>query len=123
MRRMPFTLALYTLLSSATIVASGVALAEPPATPERTSAEAAPPSRSPTDTGNTAARALTVRGVESSSPTTPMPMNLPDEATASEVKNQYAIGITGLIAGGVLIAALVAGVIFLISRRSWSTSH
>jgi hypothetical protein len=66
---------------------------------------------------------MPVRGVDSITPATPMPMNLPDEATASEVKNGYAVGIAGLIFGGVVIAALLVGVLFIIGRRSWSTSH
>jgi hypothetical protein len=66
---------------------------------------------------------MAARGIESITPVTPMPMNLPDEATTSEVKNEYAIGVAGLIIGGVLLAALVVGVLFIISRRSWSTTH
>jgi hypothetical protein len=122
---MPITLALCTLLSSAPLVIPGLALAEPAGTPDR-SAQAAPPSRSPTDTGNattTVHRNLPVRDVESVAPATPMPMNLPDEAKASEVKNQYAIGMAGLVIAGVLLTALVVGLLYIISRRSWSTTH
>jgi hypothetical protein len=130
MPRIHFTLALVTLLSSASLTA-GLASAEPPLTPERpdrSGAEPAPPSRSPTDTGNTGSSVprhlpLPVRSVDSITPATPMPMNLPDEAKASEVKNEYAIGMAGLIIGGAVIAALVVGVLFIITRRSWSTSH
>jgi hypothetical protein len=127
MPRMPITLALCTLLSSAPLVAPRPALAEPAGTPDR-AAQAAPPSRSPTDTGNTTTTIhrdlpMPARGVESITPTTPMPMNLPDEAKASEVKNQYAIGIAGLVIGGVFLTALVVGLVFIISRRSWSTTH
>jgi hypothetical protein len=124
---MPITLALCTLLSSAPLAIPGVALAEPAGTPDR-SAQAAPPSRSPTDTGNTTTtihrdRPPPVRDVDSMAPTTPMPMNLPDEAKASEVKNQYAIGMAGLVIGGLFLVALVVGLLFIISRRSWSATH
>jgi hypothetical protein len=126
MPRMPITLALCTLLSSAPLVGSRLALAEPAGTPDR-AAQAAPPSRSPTDTGTTTTvhrdLPMPARGVESITPATPMPMNLPDEAKASEVKNQYAIGIAGLVIGGVFLTALVVGLVFIISRRSWSTTH
>jgi hypothetical protein len=124
---MPITLALCALLSSAPLVVPGLALAEPAGTPDR-SAQAAPPSRSPTDTGHTTTTVrrdspMPVPDVESSAPVTPMPMNLPDEAKASEVKNQYAIGMAGLVIGGVFLVALVVGLLFIISRRSWSTTH
>ena len=125
MPRMPITLALCTLLSSAPLVTSGVALAEPATTPE-SSAQAAPPSRSPTDTGSsttTIHRDLPARGVESITPPTPMPMNLPDEAKTSEVKNEYAIGIAGLVLGGIVLAAIAVAVLFIVSRRSWSTTQ
>jgi hypothetical protein len=127
MPRLSITLALCTLLSSAPVLTPGLALAEPTGTPDRP-AQAAPASRSPTDTGDTTTtvhRTLPVPtgGVESSSPTTPMPMNLPDDATASEVKNQYAIGMAGLVIGGLFFVALVVGLLFIISRRSWSTTH
>jgi hypothetical protein len=126
MPRMPITLALCTLLSSAPLVGARLALAEPAGTPDR-AAQAAPPSRSPTDTGTTTTvhrdLPMPARGVESITPATPMPMNLPDEAKASEVKNQYAIGIAGLVIGGVFLTALVVGLVFIISRRSWSTTH
>jgi hypothetical protein len=52
-----------------------------------------------------------------------MPMNLPDEAKTSEVKSEYAIGIAGLVLGGVFLAAIIVGVLFIVSRRSWSTTH
>lgn len=123
MPRMPITLALCTLLSSAPLVVPTLALAEPAGTPDR-SAQAAPPSRSPTDTGSTTVhRDLPARDVQSIAPTTPMPMNLPDEAKTSEVKGEYAIGIAGLVLGGIFLAALIVGVLFIVSRRSWSTTH
>ena len=61
--------------------------------------------------------------VESSVPPTPVPMNLPDEAKATEVKNEYGYGIAGLIIGTLLVATVIIGAVFLISRRSWSTSQ
>jgi len=126
MPRMPITLALCTLMSSASLVGPRLALAEPAGTPDR-AAQAAPPSRSPTDTGHTTTTVhrdmpMRARGVESITPPTPMPMNRPDDAKASEVKNQYAIGIAGLVIGGVFLTALVVGLVFIISRRSWSTT-
>ncbi|HTV21861.1 MAG TPA: hypothetical protein VMG12_24395 [Polyangiaceae bacterium] len=132
MARIPFTLALVTLLSSAPLVTAGVALAEPAGMPDRAGAEPAPATRSPSDRGPAGTGVTTtvhrtvpapVPNVESSVPTTPMPLNLPDDAKASEVKGEYGIGIAGLIIGTVLVAALVVGVLFFISRRSWSTSH
>jgi len=127
MHRTRLTLALVTLLASAPLAAS-VAVAEPAGMPDRAAAEPAPPSRSPTDDGNVTTTVhrtvpLPARGIESSAPSTPIPMNLPDEAKASEVKGQYAIGMAGLIFGTLLVAALVVGVLFIVSRRSWSTSH
>jgi len=125
MSRMPITLALCTLLG-APLVTPHLALAEPAGTPDR-AAQAASPSRSPSDTGNATTvqrdAPMPARGVESNSPHTPMPMNLPDEAKASEVKGQYAMGIASLVIAGVFLAALVVGVLFIIGRRSWSTTH
>jgi hypothetical protein len=124
MPRMPLTLALCTLLSSAPLVSPGLALAEPAGTPDR-AAQTAPPSRSPTDTGNTTTtvhRTLPARGIDSITPSTPMPMDLPDEAKASEVKNEYAIGMAGLVIIAVFLTALVVGLLYIISRRSWSTT-
>lgn len=127
MPRMSITLALCTLLSSAPLLAPSLALAEPAGTPDRP-AQTAPASRSPTDTGDTTTTVhrnlpMPTRSVESLTPVTPMPMNLPDEAKASEVKNQYAIGMAGLVIGGLFFVALVVGLLFIISRRSWSTTH
>jgi hypothetical protein len=39
------------------------------------------------------------------------------------VKNEYAIGVAGLIIGAVLLAAVAVGLLFIVSRRSWSTTH
>jgi hypothetical protein len=130
MPRLPFTLALVTALSSAPLVTAGVALAEPTGMPDR-AAEPAPPTRAPSDTGRSDSVTTTVHrtapapvsGAASSAPTTPMPLNLPDEATANEVKGQYGIGIASLIIGTLLVAAIVAGLFYIISRRSWSASH
>ena len=127
MPRLSITLALCTLLSSAPLLTPSLALAEPAGTPDRP-AQAAPASRSPTDTGDTTTTVhrnlpMPTRSVESLTPVTPMPMNLPDEAKASEVKNEYAIGMAGLVIGGVFLVALVVGLLFIISRRSWSTTH
>lgn len=127
MPRTPITIALCALLSSAPLVTPRLALAEPAGTTDRP-AQAAPSSPSPTDTGNTTTTVhrdlpMPVRGVESITPATPMPMNLPDEAKASEVKGEYAIGMAGLIIGGVFFTALVVGLLFILSRRSWSTTH
>lgn len=127
MRRTPLMLALVTLLSSAPLTTS-VALAEPPGTPERAGAAPSAPTPSATDDGNIATSVhrtapQPVRGIESTTPATPVPMNLPDDANASEVENQYGVGLAVLIIGTVLIAALVVGLFLFISRRSWSTSH
>jgi tetrahydromethanopterin S-methyltransferase subunit B len=64
-----------------------------------------------------------MQNAQSSAPTTPTPLSLPDDANASEVQGQYGIGVAGLILGTVFIAALVVGVLYVVSRRSWSTSQ
>jgi hypothetical protein len=50
-------------------------------------------------------------------------MNLPDDATAGEVKGQYGIGMVGLVLGTVLIALIVVGALYFITRRNWSASQ
>lgn len=101
MRRIHLTLALATLLGSAPLAAPAFA-AEPAHVTMSTSA--AP-------------------GVDLSAPATPIPMNLPDDATADEVSGQYGIGIAGLIMGTLLVAAIVVGGFYVVSRQSWSASH
>lgn len=126
MPRTRLTLALISVLSTAPL--AGVALADTGVAPERAGSELPAPARAPGDDGNVAATAQRTapppaRGVESTTPSTPVPMNLPDEASAEEVKGDYGIGVAGLVIATVLIVALVVGMFLFISRRSWSTSH
>jgi hypothetical protein len=121
MARRHITLAFATLLASYPLVGAAAAAAESTGPPDRaTTVPAESTKLSGSDQGSKVAR---VPNVESSAPTTPMPMNLPDNANANEVKGQYGIGIAGLIVGAVLIVALVVGGLYFISRRSWSASH
>lgn len=127
MARSHITLALVTLLSSAPLLGASSAAAEPAGTPDRpgsTAPDEATQIYRTTD-GSTAPtnRITPVPHVDSRAPTTPMPMNLPDDATASEVKGEYGIGMFGLVLGTAVIALLVAGGLYLITRRNWSTSH
>jgi hypothetical protein len=127
MARSHITLALVTLLSSAPLLGASIAAAEPAGTPDRPTPTA--PGESThvyrTTDGSTAPsnRVTPVPNVDSPAPTTPIPMNLPDDATTSEVKSEYGIGMVGLVLGTVLIALVVVGALYFISRRNWSTSH
>jgi hypothetical protein len=56
-------------------------------------------------------------------PTTPIPMNLPDDATEAEVREGYAVGVAGLVVGAVLLIATMLGGFYVVSRHSWSTTH
>jgi hypothetical protein len=122
MARRHITLAFATLMASSPLVGAAAAAAESMAPPDRaaTTVRAESTKLSGNDEGSKVAR---VPNVESSAPATPMPMSLPDNANANEVKGQYGIGIAGLIIGAVLIVALVVGGLYFISRRSWSASH
>jgi hypothetical protein len=120
MPRRHITLAFATLLASAPLVAAGAAAAESTGQPDRATTTA--PATTPR--GNDDGRKVApVPNVESSAPATPMPMSLPDRASADEVKGEYGIGIAGLIIGTMLVVALVVGTLYVISRRSWSASH
>lgn len=118
MIRMHRTLALATLLSSAPL-ATSIALAEPAGAAQ--SAGTAP-AENPSRVANEPAVTAAPRG-EANAPTTPMPMNLPDQATQEEVQGTYGIGIATLVLGAVLVAAVIYGAFYLITRRSWSASH
>jgi hypothetical protein len=122
MVRRHITLAFATLLASASLVGAPLAATESAGPPDRaiTTAPAESTKVRGSDEGSKATR---VPSVESSAPVTPMPMSLPDNANANEVRGQYGIGIAGLILGTLLLAAVVVGGLYVISRRSWSTSH
>lgn len=118
MIRIHRTLALVTLLSSAPL-ATSIALADP-------AGAAQPVGTAPTDNPSRVASDPAVSAaphVEGSAPTTPMPLNLPDQATREEVQGTYGLGIATLVLGALLVAAVVYGAFYLITRRSWSTSH
>lgn len=53
----------------------------------------------------------------------PAQLQLPDEATNAEVRGEYGIGLVLMIAGGVIVAALVVGLLMVLMRKTWSTSH
>ena len=117
MARKHLTFALVTLLSGAPLL-TGIALAEPAGARDRT---ATPTMPSEPHGGNPAgAPTPPVPNVDQSAPTTPMPINLPDEAKTSEVKGQYGLGIAGLILGTVLITAFIGAGVYFMTRRSWS---
>jgi hypothetical protein len=127
MARSHIMLALVTLFSSAPLLGASVAAAEPAGIADRPTPTA--PGESTrvyrtTDGSTSPANKLTpVPNVDSPAPTTPIPMSLPDDATASEVKSEYGIGMVGLVLGTVLIALIVVSALYFITRRNWSTSH
>ena len=126
MARTHHTLALITLLSSAPLVTAVAAAAQSQTSPSTATDRAAP--TAPMDTMRTQRTgadpaASTSPQTDLAAPATPVPMNLPDEATSSEVKNQYGIGVAGLVIGTLLLAAIVVGGLYLVARGSWSHSH
>jgi hypothetical protein len=130
MGRLHIPFAVIMLLSSAPLLGARSAAAEPAGMPDRPTAvepEPASPVYRTTDPGSSPALARTgitpVPRVDFPAPVTPVPLNLPDDATASEVRGEYGIGIATLILGTVLIAFLVSGTLYFITRRNWSTQH
>jgi hypothetical protein len=123
MARTHITLAFATILASAPLVGSSVAGAAEPATTRDRATPTAPGDSMHVNRTNEGSAAPRVPNADSNAPATPIPMNLPDDANASEVKGEYGIGIAGLILGTVLVAAIVVGALYVISRRSWSASH
>lgn len=119
MARMHRTLALITVLATCPLLCSALASAAPQA-PAAAAADA------PTRLDNMAQRSSpldTLRRAAPNAPTTPMPMNLPDNATAEEIQGEYAVGIASLILGTLLIAALMLGAFYIIERQTWSAQH
>jgi hypothetical protein len=53
----------------------------------------------------------------------PIRLDLPDDATDQEVRGEYGVGMVTLIIGGVASAAVIVGLLFVVMRKSWSTSH
>jgi hypothetical protein len=127
MARSHITLALVTLLGGAPLLGASIAAAEPatmPARPTPTAPGESTHDDRPTDRSTSPANRVTpTPNVDSPAPATPIPMNLPDDATTREVKGQYGIGMVGLVLGTVLIALIVVGALYFITRRNWSTSH
>ena len=119
MARMHRTLALITLIGTSPLLCAALASAAPEA-PEAAASSAparmdqAAQRRSPLDT---------LRRAEPDAPTTPMPMNLPDNATTEEVQGEYAVGIASLILGTLLVAALMLGAFYIVARQTWSAQH
>jgi hypothetical protein len=125
MARTHHTLALLTLLSSAPLVTTLATAAQSPTSTSATdrATPAAPVDSMRVQRSNTDPAAPTSPQTDLGTPATPVPMNLPDEATSSEVKGQYGIGVAGLILGTLLFAAVVVGALYFIARRSWTHSH
>jgi hypothetical protein len=126
MARTHHTLALLTLLASAPLVTAVATAAQSPTSTSTATDRAAP--TAPVDTmrvqrSNADPAAPTSPQTDLGTPTTPVPMNLPDEATSSEVKGEYGIGVAGLVLGTLVFAAIVVGALYFIARRSWSHSH
>ena len=117
MARTTMSCAFAALLLSAPLVA----VAAPPAgSPDRpAAAESMRLERSAASPG-ASAPALTA---ESAAPTTPMPLNLPDDATAEEVQSQYALGIATLVMATLVLAAIVIGALYVVARRTWVHPH
>jgi hypothetical protein len=111
------TLALITLLGTSPLLCSALASALPGAPAAASSA--------PTTLDQAAQRSPfdTLRRAEPNAPATPMPMNLPDDATAEEIQGEYAIGIASLILGTLFVAALMLGTFYIVERQSWSAQH
>ena len=119
MARMHQTLALISLLGTSPLLCSALASAAP-------EAPAATASSAPTRLDHTAQRSSpldTLRRAEPNAPTTPIPMNLPDNATAEEIQGEYAVGIASLILGTLFVAALMLGAFYIVARQTWSTQH
>lgn len=119
MARTRSTLALCLLLSSAPLLGVSAAVADEPAPAAPTEGpklNLAPINGNPNAPTVTVERDLAV-------PATPVPMNLPDEAKQSEVNAEVGFGVSSLVIGAVLTAAIVIGALFLISRRNWSAQH
>jgi hypothetical protein len=129
MARKHHTLALITLMSSAPLVTTlATAAQNTSSTSQDRAAPTAPANRTaPTDALHlrqmNTEPATTPTQPDLAVPATPVPMNLPDEATTGEVKSQYGIGVASLVIGTVLIAAIVVGALYFIARRSWTHSH
>lgn len=116
MARMHRILASITLLGTSPLLCAALSSAAPEAPAAVSSSPArldqAAQRRSPLDP---------LRRAEPNAPATPMPMNLPDNATAEEIQGEYAIGIASLIVGTLFVAALMLGAFYVVERQSWST--
>ena len=120
MARMHRTLALVTVLGISPLLCSALASAAPEP-PPATAVSSAP---APSDPATQRSSLLDpLRRVESHAPATPMPMNLPDNATAEEIQGEYALGIARLILGTLFVAALMLGAFYIVARQTWSTQH
>lgn len=120
MARMHRTLALITVLGTSPLLCSALASAAPEAP------SAAAVSSSPTPSGSTAQRGSPLDALhraELDAPATPMPMSLPDDATAEEIQGKYAVGVASLILGTLFVAALTLGAFYIVARQTWSSQH
>ena len=115
MARTTMSCAFAALLLSAPLVAA----AAPQGTPERPAAAES----MRLENGASLPTMTAVASTQSLAPTTPMPLNLPDEATSEEVQSQYAIGIATLVIGTLVLAALVVGALYVVARRTWTVTH
>ena len=116
MLRLHPTIALVTVLGSTPLLCSAFARAAP-----------APSVVAPAAGGEQTAPSAAWRGtsprLEPSAPRTPIPMNLPDDVTADEIRGEYAIGIASLIVATLFAAALVVGALYIVARQTWSSQH
>ena len=118
MPRHPATLVLISLLGSAPLLSTSLAVAAPEARSLTTPSEATRVDRA---LGSASTLSASPRG--DLTPITPIPMNLPDDATADEIEGQYGFGIASLALGAALCIALMLGSMYFVACRSWSTSH
>jgi hypothetical protein len=119
MPRLHRTLALITVLGSSPLLCSALARA---ASEAPTAALSSAPTRS--DHTPPQSSALDIgRRPEPNTPITPMPMNLPDNATAEEIEGEYAVGVASLVLGTLFVSALMLGALYIVARQTWSAQH
>jgi hypothetical protein len=53
----------------------------------------------------------------------PTQLQLPDDATDAEVQSEKGVGMVAFVIGGIVVAAVVIGALFVITRKTWTASH